>query len=973
MLTSSVMTPMAINPPLRGVVELKINQFNELKEDFKARYGIGTPGPTNVNLFERIATLIRNIKQYDSYLEVDDDLTIISRYVENVHDSAISHEKLVSLEKQIMNKLYKQFNRYETTALHFDLMKEVIESAQPGRSPSSGLNALSLEDDFEVVEDGLEALWEKFEAEAFTAKDVDVEALEAYLAGIMESNGSSEDLDELRDDMRRYGEDILDGEGEIDEDVLEWCIMDLLENDLLSDEKKKTLEGYIQSQVAVKELLGVLNMKSIRQWSWKCTNKGIPVTAHQDAEGQYHIIVDEDLIDTLFLHCVAVGWAQKLKTCLSDYIRYTDRNNRRSLSSADRKEQEFFLETMPFEPPPPPPEPCPEVLECPLPPPPPPPPNVGFPPGMWAIPPYAKNKMKKKIPKAYPGPMCVVPPPPPLPFPIGAPPPPPPPPMSIFHMSPDTLDNERHRAYKAYFFMSRLPSEDGCRPKVVPSQEVQANLIKTLAAEIKLRAVFDDQPICSVVDFHSLTTALPHETVLETLKFLGVPKVLTDFFARYLAVKLNIGPSVRGTRDRVLTRACGVPERHGLELLFTEAVMFFAELAVMKKVGLPMYRLGSRCYFVGTEEHSDAALQELAIFAQHTKLEFDDVSVQPEHLHIGFLELSADALTINQSAVENYALRIKKQLAAQTNVYDWVRIWNSTVGTYAAHLFGPLIDLFGKDHLCLVKAAYHKIFGIVFESGTDLTDHVRRMLCTRSDFARTILPLTLEAIIYLPQSFGGLGVQNPLIPLNLARNVHAEPDAAIKKYLDVEAKYHDAALRNWSTLTPDNITKKHAAVFAGSNDHAIASSRGADSSPIAFMTKEALTRHREYTLFPHLPYTLLHEYDQLFTRFPLQNPQIPHLLGLYQALLNEPTDNVIASERIRDEAREYGLCKRWEELSKEDQWVLTMYGDECLERFGGLDVWCERYVPMIAMAMVRGVEGRVYEDGSSCSNMSSVS
>lgn len=959
------MTPMTVAPPLREVAELKVEHFNQLKENFKARYGIGSPPPASDKLHERITTLIKNIEQFDTYLADDDDLSIIARHVENRHDSSMSREKLLSLEMQIMEKLHKQLNRFDTTSLHLDLMKEAMESGKTESSSRSGLNALSLGDDFEFVEEGLEALWEKFEAESFTSKSVDVEALEAYLTGLMEGNGSSADLEELRDDLRRYGEDILNGEIEIEEFELEWCIMDLLKNDLIGADKKKTLEGYIQSQVAMKELLGMLNMTSIRQWRWKRTGKGLPVAARKDVKDQYHIAVEEDLVDTLFLHCVAIGWAQKLKACFSDFVRYMDRNKEREMSLAECKEQEFFLEMMPFEPPPPPePEPCPEVSGCTFSPPPP------MPPGFMVMPTSPKKKSKKRTPKAYPGPMCISPPPPPPPFSMAMPPPPPPPPpapMPTYSASSDTLDNERHRVYKRDFFMSRLPTADGCRPKVAPSEDVQASLIKVLAAEIKLRATFDGQPTCSVVDFHSLASALPHETVLTILKFLGVPQVFADFFARYLAAELNIGPSVRGTRDRVLTRACGVPEGHGMELLFTEAVMFFAELAVLKETGLPMYRLGSRCYFVGTAEQTDAVAQELADFSQHTKLDLDDVSVQPECIHIGFLELSENAPIITQSALGAYARLIKKQLAAQTTVFDWIRVWNSTAGTYANHLFGPLIELFGKGHLQSVKAAYHEIFNIIFGNESGLTSHVQGMLRAHSEFAQTSSPLALEAIIYLPQSFGGLGVKSPFVALSLAQKIDSDPDIMIKDYLDTETKYYDAARESWSALTPDDITKKYAAVFSDANDHTIVASRDVDSDPTAFTTKEALTRHREYALFPHLPYRLLHDYS--VPRPPPSYVYLPNLLRLYRALINEPVEDVIISERIKDEVRESGPCKRWEKLSKEDQWVLMMYGDECLERFGGLDIWCERFVPGIAMAMCRGVEGLgVAEDGTSFSS-----
>ena len=951
---------MIITPSLREVAELEIDEFDRLKQDFKARYGIGNPRPTNVTLRERIAALIKDIQQFDSYLEDNDDLTITARYVEQTGDECcISNDKLLKFEEQVLDKLLKRMSRYDATSLHLHLMREAMGAKQSVKLSSPGLDTVTIDDDFEVVEDGLETLWERFEIETFTAKDIDVDALEAYLTGLMEGNGALASLTRLRGNMRQYGKDLLHGDVDIEESELEWCMMDLLKNDLISDEKKKTLGSYIQNQVAVKELLGVLNMRSIRDWHWKHSGKGSSVTARQDNEGQYHITVEEDLVDMLFLHCTAIGWAQKLKECLSNFFRYVDLGGERRLSSNDYKEREFFLDTMPFEPPG---EQGSDLSVCCPPAPPPPLGPLAIPQGVYALPARSKTKKKKRSPKAYTDPMVMLPPPPPplQPY-IMTMSPPPPPPVVVMSPSPiylDTLDEERHRIYKRDFFMSRLPTQDGCRPKVTPTEEVQANLIKTLAAEIKLRKALDGQYGCTVVNFHSLATALPHKSVLVVLKFLGVPEAIVDFFARFLGANLNIGPSVRGTRDRIFTRTCGVPERHGLELLFTEAVMFFAELAVSKRTGVHLYRLGARCYFVGTEEQNDQAMQELTTFSKHTKLDFDDVLTQPEQLDIGFLELTGDAITIKDSLVEAYALHAKKQLSEQTTVYEWVRIWNSTVGIYVSHLFGPLVDLFGKLHLEAVKAAYKRILDIIFED-SNLTDHVKGMLRARSDFARTSSPLALEAIVYLPQSFGGLGVKNPLVALNLARNITSDPNAIVQEYLDVETKYYEAALNNWSALKPEHISKKLNHIFQ-SNAEATTAALDTAAVDCTFMTKNSLSKHREYALFPHLPLTLLHDTIPP----PPQYTRIPYLTGLHQALLNEPVDNITASERVHDKVRECGPMKRWGQLDPQDKWVLQMYGDECFERYGTLNIWHERFVPKFCMMLVRETDPYSLDDDS---------
>lgn len=955
---------MSTIPLLREAAELKIAEFDQWKSDFDTRYGIGNPQSNDVALRERVDNLVRVIKLFDSHLEHDEDLTIIACHVEQAEtDTCLSNDKLRKFEEQLLDKLHKQRNRYEATSFHLDLMKEAMDASQASMASSSAKSeSTDSEDGFDIIDNGLEELLEKFEGETFIGKDVDAEALEEYLATLMGAKDSCA-LNTLRNGMRRYGEDILDGDVEIDEEDLQWCIVDLLKNDLINSERREVLQGYIQNSVALKELLSILNMRSIRHWNWNNADKGLPVTTRQDSEGRIHITVEEDLVDMLFLHCNAIGWAQKLKDCMEDFMRSNPVVDRQRLSHDEQRKRDFFLEMMPLEPL------TDEEGYPPAPLPPPPPPPMCHLRGVYVLPvrPLKKKKQGNKYPK-------VLPPPPPLPPQIITLPPPPPPSLPplppYFHLPPmpmfsyEVLDEKRRRTYLHDFFMARLPSQDGCRPKITAFEKVQANLIRTLAAEMKIRDAFGGQCSCLAMEVQSLASTLQHQTVLVILKFLGIPETFLDFFARFLAAELNLGPSVRGTPDRILARACGVPGQHGMELLFTEAVMFFAELAVEKKTGAHLYRIEDKCYFVGTEKQRQECEQELSRFSNHTKIDFNDVSTGFEQFDIGCLELTANTVGINHSMVEDYAHRAKKQLSAQTAVYDWVTVWNKTIGTYGAHLFGPLIQLFGKSHLEAVKTAYQQIFDIVFE-GSNLTEHLGHLLRTRSDFARTCPPLALEAMMYLPQAFGGLGVKNPFITLSLAREMSAGPNALIQEYLDVESTYYNAALRNWSNVEPAHISKKLSSIFQNNNE-AIAAALGTDCAVGTFFSKEDLTKHREHTLFPCIPPTLLHPAPASHAPTP-----IPYLVGLYQALLTEPVDEILASERVIDNVREFSTSKRWNQLRPEDKWVLQMYGDDCFERYGTLEMWCEKYIPRYCMTIVRGDfwDGDV-DDSSYCSSSS---
>ena len=986
------MTPITISPPLREVAELRLRELDRLKEKFKTRYGLGVPRVTNHTLRERVASLVKDVQHYDSHLEQDDDLTTIAEYVKQTgFENLISDARLLKFEEQVLDKLQKQLHRYESTILHLQLMDEAMNVKQTAKPTISTLEANSHDDeDFEVVDTGPECLQQKFEAEAFAAKEINVEALEGYLTEIFDGIGVVGSLscpNFLRSMLYSYAAELLGGDADIEEDDLEWCILNILKNPSISEDRRKTLESYLQNQVALRELVSALNMQSVRDWNWVNGDKGLPTTARQDAEDDNHIIIEEDLVDMLYLNCIALGWAEKLKVVLFRLIQLSEPNKDREISLDDNKEREYFLDPKPQEPfqeqmndsqPP-----C-YLLPTPryLPPPPPHPPHYyGVPCGVYVKASQTlRTKQKKKSTK---GPFLTNPPPPPPG--ICVPPPPPPPQPFEWYPPPDnltTLDVERRTTYTREFFLSRLPTLDGCRHTVIPVEEVRAKMIKTLAAELKIRAALDGQVSCSVVEFRSIASSLSHQVILTTLNVLGVPEVVVDFFSRFLGANLSIGSNEYMSSGRVLTQTCGVPEGHTMELLLTEAVMVFTELAVQKKTGVYLYRLGSRCYFVGTEEQNNQAIEELRKFSSHTKLEFDIVPTEPGSLDIGFLNLTGSSVTINRSEVEAYAIRTKESLSSQTTLYDWIRVWNDTLGTYSAHLFGPLIDGFGKPHLSAVQASYKHIFSIIFGDG-NLTSHMKNMLCARSEIARTMPPLALEALIFLPHTFGGLGVKNPLITLNLARPIDVSPHPLIEEYLSSETTYYEGAAANWSKLSLAQIDEKAMHVFANDAD-AMSTALGPVGSSQNFISKERLMRHREYALLSFLPRSLILPMPP-FRGAPPHIPHppplppsdipLPYLVGLYRALVDENVDEGSARQVVK---RKVGLArygKRWAELVAEEKWVLGVHEEGCCEWWGGTEIWCEEYVPKAILMAVRGEEmsGGGDDDSSSMtSSMTSV-
>jgi hypothetical protein len=300
-------------------------------------------------------------------------------------------------------------------------------------------------------------------------------------------------------------------------------------------------------------------------------------------------------------------------------------------------------------------------------------------------------------------------------------------------------------------------------------------------------------------------------------------------------------------------------------------------------------------------------------------------------------------------------------------VLDWVRIWNSTVGTYAAHLFGPLANVFGKAHHEEVKNAYTVIYEVVFDGG-GLTDHVERLLATHMHPSLTDPSFSIDALIYLPQAYGGLGVKNPFIALSLAQPLPADPDADLKAYIEAEDLYYQRAAENYALFDADAYKRKLESVF--NNDKAsIDAALGPGRDLTVFMTKEELTAGREKTTYPNL---LAHLGPTFVYSFMATPDKLPSLDLVYHGMLSEPKDAMPRSDKIRNEVRNLqgkGDMKSWRDLSDEDKWVLQLYGDECFEKFGGLEIWCGEHVPQEVLKLVRGAAWED-DDDSSVSDMS---
>jgi len=125
------LTPM-LSSELRGTTELKIDELERMRRSYEQRKAellaeAEGAGHAAKDQRARVSTLLSGVKKLDPSSENDDDLTNMSRWLDQAgYDRSISAAKLGSFEKTLRLKLGYQSRRLELADLHAQLLEEWI-------------------------------------------------------------------------------------------------------------------------------------------------------------------------------------------------------------------------------------------------------------------------------------------------------------------------------------------------------------------------------------------------------------------------------------------------------------------------------------------------------------------------------------------------------------------------------------------------------------------------------------------------------------------------------------------------------------------------------------------------------------------------------------------------------------------------------------------------------------------------------
>ncbi|KAF7301583.1 hypothetical protein MIND_00723800 [Mycena indigotica] len=479
------------------------------------------------------------------------------------------------------------------------------------------------------------------------------------------------------------------------------------------------------------------------------------------------------------------------------------------------------------------------------------------------------------------------------------------------HANNASIHSHRQTLRKDHFLLGQLASsvestpvydEDGIADQTqIPASHVKQELLHLVATESYLNRTLHDTFTVVATDFEWFGPSLSFDTISTCLAFFGVPDKWLQFFRRFLEMPLYFKEDKPGEGTRI--RQCGTPLSYSLSAFFGEVVLFGLDYAVNQRAGgLFLHRIhddvwlwnadSNKCVQAWAEIQNYSSLAGLTINQKKTGAVCVGASVAPElpvgDIRWGFLKFNAEQgrFIIDQAEVDVHIVELRRQLAATKSAFGWINCWNR----YAAFLsrnfgarptksFGPALCL-GQAHLDDMIDTLARIQRELFhsESGFGAVNHLRAVIEQR--FGVTDLP---DGYFYFPISSGGLELRNPLIELLAVRDAFIQdPAGQFLAQMKADQEAYDTLQESWAEKPTYS------------------------SYPIG----KAFPPFAEYASYRETG---------------LRSWQVR-----YQSLMNtaHPTQLTIPN----------GLqTPRANQMDFYDRWVLAMYGDQILKKFGSLE------------------------------------
>lgn len=878
------------------------------------------------------------------------------------HDPTVSPGLLVDWEQSLRRHLDIQSLKFEYATLYGKLVTEWLAAGEQGQHPST-------EDDQQhareegpgqdaaepATVDARASARSRWEAKIFEPAQVDVPHLRGYLESLFNPSGEDDELQASRRTQRALQDlrkDVESFEAEMsrphqfDVNSIKSVITTLLVTDTLSNEEREALKDFSGNHIILAEICDVLDMRmsALSSWTW---GPDVPVEQRRRINGTYKVHMHEDLLQALFVQYIGIQWSmffrraltkfrqsaawiplagelpQEVRRRLNHYL--GPRLQRRNLQRArqDLYHRDYFVARLIRDS-----ESIPAAVD-------------GEDDADFGA---AAAKKKKAAPrrqlasKAQAG--------------------------ALFGGMP----GQGPIAYAPQ--LAAQPQEVVEPPKT--SMAAKQQLLHLLSTEIAINTKIHGGLTSFHAMFEDWETTLPHETILTVLEYFGVSENSgwLGFFKRFLQAPLKV-PQGGETPTSSRTRLCGV-QPSLLSDVFSEAVLFCLDFDVNQATsGQPLWRYEDDLWFWHkTHETAVTAWKTVMAFTTITGTSIDQgksgsarVSRQEKgglqaednkglpdgDIRWGFLVLNSQTgrFEIDQDMVDSHVDDLRNQLHQKKHsVFALIQTWNTYTAKFLPSNFGKTAHCFSRQHVDDVLATHRRIQKKIFTgtgtgasverdglaAASSILDYLRRTIEHR--FGVRDIP---DGYFWFPTELGGLDLQSPIVSLLQVRDsMPTSHDDLFEDMLEAErAAYHELKAQFYRRRGGGGSLFGTPGPFKPDNER----------EQEDFISLEEVVRYREYLELP-----LLGEGDK-------------DICEVFKTLLSEPEQRsvegdvgsgVLTALENRN-AMVPSAPMAWTDLSPYLQWILTMYGPEVLDRFGGLGFVDHGLLPL---GMVRFVKQR---------------
>ncbi|KAJ4372889.1 hypothetical protein N0V83_003180 [Neocucurbitaria cava] len=865
-----------LSQTLQSITTTKMREQNKRRKTFESsKATVLKSAAAASNDRARLEVLLSGFKDLSfsnkGVFYVDEDRTNharnVARYLEQSYrDPSVSSSIIQGFAGNFRQKLDQESQRFEFADLYYRLLGEWTDaSSKPLEQSEQKEEEEELDGSFEHVQKyDLEKLRDKFAGVVFTPLETDEVEIDNYLASLFQDDHAAKLLEEIRKSNTEFAKELKKRTAPFDSRTLKQCIQALLRNTLLNDDAKNTLSEFTTNEVVLDEIADVLNLRfaDLDNWSWEA-DEGMYYEPRRQLNGKYRIMMDMDILQAIFLHYIAVNWCSQLKLALS-------------CLPNDNK--------------------------------------------FWRGP----KKMTEEEKGRY----------------------------RYFTGSHPTagVSTKEMETFCETFFMSAMPSSllDSGDPygedkdAEAAADETKTGLgmrqmfLRQLATDVIIRRSLHGEVAVVQSDLQWYATGLPHSTLFAVLRFWGVPEDWISLFRKYAEAPLRMTAT---PGENVRTRKRGIPITDAFETLFGESVLFCMDVAVNRLSDMTLIRFHDDLFLSGEPLQCANAWETIEGFVKVLGLDINTSKTGSVYLYnagrdddllarfpkgpvcMGMLQLTPEGdWAIDQKQVAAHVRQLQKQLGQCNSIISWIQTWNACMGRFFQDTFGKPANCFGQAHVDAILETHASMQRQLFEThGGSVTNYLREQILERFEVDK--VP---DSFFFLPEEFGGLGLQNPFIPFFVLK------DNVLKSPLDRIAEFRKDEKRAYKEASEDFVALSDAV-----KQRRVREGLG-DRSEHPAILSEAFFSFEEYTA-----YREQHSYE---------------LLGAFDDLMRKPiVQDVYPVKEVlpwfAELSHSHGTS--WYQLSNENKWIMNMYAEELKQRFGALSIVDKNLLPSGVMSMLK--------------------